>query len=256
MGSSSSKKPTRVPTNYYTGTIMDPSAILPLRASFQEYEDLGAKHRDITTQIENLQERMKESRKSGAFKVLQDQMAKVKNLVKEREDIDAKMAVIDLARKKQDDFNLARKVETSYSEKIQSVEKQISDLEKAFENFSETLDFARCQRPDGSFYGTRGKCEKGVEAGVKERAQKPIRPTGSSDIPKRDPSEKVMALKEGFEKAKADLKAAKEALKAHRGRDKRSRAGRQALEHKVYEAEMKFGKMRNDLVSAVIKAKA
>ena len=44
----------------------------------------------------------------------------------------------------------------------------------AFEDFSEpaqeTLDFARCQRPDGSFYGTSGQCRKGVSVGAKEKA--------------------------------------------------------------------------------------
>jgi hypothetical protein len=33
----------------------------------------------------------------------------------------------------------------------------------------ETYDFTRCMRPDGSFYGTRGKCKKGSEAGAKEK---------------------------------------------------------------------------------------
>ena len=43
----------------------------------------------------------------------------------------------------------------------------------AYENFSEealeALDFARCQRPDGSFYGTGGTCRKGSPAGAKEK---------------------------------------------------------------------------------------
>jgi len=34
------------------------------------------------------------------------------------------------------------------------------------ESFSEAYDFARCQRPDGSFYGTGGQCRKGTEAGA------------------------------------------------------------------------------------------
>ncbi len=32
----------------------------------------------------------------------------------------------------------------------------------------EVYDFARCMRPDGSFYGTRGTCKKGSPAGEKE----------------------------------------------------------------------------------------
>ena len=43
----------------------------------------------------------------------------------------------------------------------------------AFENFSEkaleALDFARCQRPNGSFYGTGGTCRKGSPTGAKEK---------------------------------------------------------------------------------------
>jgi tRNA A-37 threonylcarbamoyl transferase component Bud32 len=34
-------------------------------------------------------------------------------------------------------------------------------------NHSETMDFARCQRPDGTYYGTAGKCRKGTEVGAK-----------------------------------------------------------------------------------------
>lgn len=36
------------------------------------------------------------------------------------------------------------------------------------EDFSETLDFTRCQRPDGSFYGTSGQCRKGTPVGPRE----------------------------------------------------------------------------------------
>ena len=31
-------------------------------------------------------------------------------------------------------------------------------------DYSETFDFARCQRPDGSFYGTRGTCKPPARA--------------------------------------------------------------------------------------------
>jgi hypothetical protein len=37
--------------------------------------------------------------------------------------------------------------------------------------FGESLDFARCQRPDGTFYGTGGQCRKGKEVGAKEVAK-------------------------------------------------------------------------------------
>ena len=48
--------------------------------------------------------------------------------------------------------------------------------QSAFDNFSESaqeaLDFARCQRADGSYYGTGGVCRQGTEAGAKEKEAK------------------------------------------------------------------------------------
>lgn len=45
--------------------------------------------------------------------------------------------------------------------------------EKLSADFSEgeTYDFARCMRPDGTFYGTRGKCRQGSEAGPAEKKE-------------------------------------------------------------------------------------
>ena len=37
------------------------------------------------------------------------------------------------------------------------------------EEYSETLDFARCQRADGTFYGTSGTCRSGTSVGPRER---------------------------------------------------------------------------------------
>jgi len=37
---------------------------------------------------------------------------------------------------------------------------------------ADILDFMRCQRADGSFYGTSGVCRKGAQVGAKEQAPK------------------------------------------------------------------------------------
>lgn len=54
----------------------------------------------------------------------------------------------------------------------------------AFHSFSEealaVLDFARCQRADGSYYGTAGQCRKGTRVGPKEKAPKKARVSRSS----------------------------------------------------------------------------
>lgn len=45
-------------------------------------------------------------------------------------------------------------------------------MKRTYEVFSEDalqiLDFARCQRPDGSYYGTGGQCRKGKQVGARE----------------------------------------------------------------------------------------
>lgn len=128
---------THTPTNYAKGTILEPEAVSTLKASFGEYEDLGKKHREITKEIDALNEKMKLSRQRGAFQSLQEQMKLVKDLVKQREGIDAKMSVIDLARKKEDDRRSAMKQELSYAERIQSVGERIASLEEMIVSFSE-----------------------------------------------------------------------------------------------------------------------
>lgn len=46
-------------------------------------------------------------------------------------------------------------------------------------------DFARCQRPDGSYYGTSGKCRKGTEADPKEKSNSsPVSPPKEAVKPK------------------------------------------------------------------------
>lgn len=127
----------QTPTNYAKGTVLEPEVVSTLRPSFKEYENLGKKHKDLTDRIDKLNEAMVMSRQRGAFQVLQNQMKEVKNLVKEREAIDAKMSVADLARKKEDDRRIAASQEASYSERIQEVGDRIAKLEQMLLSYSE-----------------------------------------------------------------------------------------------------------------------
>lgn len=52
--------------------------------------------------------------------------------------------------------------ELSFSE---SVHPDLPYLEQALTTLLSSYDFTRCVRPDGSVYGSRGKCRKGTEAG-------------------------------------------------------------------------------------------
>jgi hypothetical protein len=51
-----------------------------------------------------------------------------------------------------------------------------------FSEGGDTYDFTRCVRPDGSSYGSRGKCRKGTEAGAKQEA--PVKGRGLVTDPK------------------------------------------------------------------------
>ena len=62
-------------------------------------------------------------------------------------------------------------------------EKSVALFKEHFEDnieFSEStedfVDFARCQRPDGSYYGTSGQCRKGTPTGAKEKTATRTRP--------------------------------------------------------------------------------
>lgn len=322
---------THMPTDYFRGTVMEPEVSSTLRPSFGEYEALGSKHTELSKQIGALNEAMKVSRMRGAFQTLQSQMKAVKELVKERERVDAQMATLDLARKKTDDHKINVQQETSYSEKIDSVSQRISLLESLMANYSEmneaAYDFTRCVRPDGSSYGTRGKCKKGTESAavpkesqIKEenhswgrlikasndfksnqailhpehqtqlhklnpgektsfKDEQGIRWTGErkgsqihlsspregkkpiviehsrlgSTLPKKsslNPSEKVAKHTEDLKAAKAAFEATKAELKAHKGRDLRSRVKRQELQIAAAAQEEKMQKAFMKLLEA------
>lgn len=58
-----------------------------------------------------------------------------------------------------------------YTEKANEGEmRRMRDKLRYSETF-DSADFARCERPDGSIYGTRGKCRKGREAGTKTKSK-------------------------------------------------------------------------------------
>lgn len=124
-------------TDYFTGTSLEPDNISTLKPSYGEYESLGKRHRELTRRIKSLNHSMVKSRQNGAFQVLQNQMKEIKDLVKEREDIDAKMSVLDLARKKTDDQRLAASQEVSYSERINTLSSRISELELSILSYME-----------------------------------------------------------------------------------------------------------------------
>lgn len=99
---------------------------------------------------------------------------------------------------------------------------QLAAVERTFE-FSEggeVYDFTRCMRPNGTFYGTRGKCKSGSDAGAKAPV-KPATPKGKkiSEAATRHNTNKALgemqraAMSGGGAKAPKKLRATSSQLK-------------------------------------------
>jgi hypothetical protein len=123
-------------------------------------------------------------------------------------------------------------------EALEAYQKAVAEKEGV--EFSEegTYDFTTCIRPDGSAYGTRGKCRKGTEGeakkeasgGSKESAYKP--PAYNPNPELNAKVARAMARRKGDTVAeKAADKALKEIRKKNRelkaGVAARAKAGRQ-----------------------------
>ena len=70
------------------------------------------------------------------------------------------------------------------------------------EQFKDAYDFARCQRPDGSYYGTSGQCRKGTPAGAKEKTEKKAKTTKKA---KAEPAKGEDAMRARFKESKKEL---------------------------------------------------
>jgi hypothetical protein len=137
------------PTDYARGTVLEPENTSVVMEKYQEltpstvmdggaYEMLQAREKEINMSIDSLQNQMRNSRKTGAFQMLQRQMKEMQALVKEKEGIDAKMAVVSLGRKQQEDYNRTMDQTSSYSELLDKMSSRIQELEAKLVEFSES----------------------------------------------------------------------------------------------------------------------
>ena len=78
------------------------------------------------------------------------------------------------------------------------------------------FDFGRCQRADGSFYGTAGVCRKGTATGAKEKSATKSKSGGSKAESKSSGGSSVADVKALDRKAKEANKKADAAEKAWR----------------------------------------
>jgi hypothetical protein len=70
-------------------------------------------------------------------------------------------------------------------------------------------DFARCQRPDGTYYGTKGKCRKGVQVGAKQKEYKVGVTWGKFNIPTPGHARVIKSLLEKSERVDVIMSGAK-----------------------------------------------
>jgi uncharacterized protein YdcH (DUF465 family) len=135
------------PTDYKRGTAEEPEVTSKLRDAFNEllpekpqnaeFNRLAERDDQIENEIEVLQQGMKVSRQRGAFQQLQAQMKQMYALIKEKERIDAKMAVANLGAAQMDVYNNTMNQE--YSE-IQTIQDQIASLEAKLLEYRESFE--------------------------------------------------------------------------------------------------------------------
>ena len=135
------------PTDYRRGTVEEPEHTSNLRQAFNEllpekprnaeFNRLAERDDQIENEIEALQQAMKVSRQRGAFQQLQAQMKQMYALIKEKERIDAKMAVANLGAAQMDVYDNTMNQE--YSE-IQTIQDQIASLEAKLLEYRESFE--------------------------------------------------------------------------------------------------------------------
>ena len=135
------------PTDYKRNTAEEPentshlkqafNELLPEKPRNAEFNRLAERDDQIENEIEVLQQAMKVSRQRGAFQQLQAQMKQMYALIKEKERIDAKMAVANLGAAQMDVYDNTMNQE--YSE-IQTIQDQIASLEAKLLEYRESFE--------------------------------------------------------------------------------------------------------------------
>jgi len=135
------------PTDYARGTVMEPEHTSKLKQSFDEFlpekdrndqfNMLAFRDDQIEQQIEQLQQDMRVSRQRGAFQQLQMQMQQVKDLVKEKEAINAQMAVANLGAAQNEVYGDTMD-QDDFSE-MKEIGDQIAALEAKMVEFRESM---------------------------------------------------------------------------------------------------------------------
>ena len=141
---------THKPTDYKRGTTEEPEHTSKLRDAYHElmpasvmdggrYAVMRQESEALNLRIDSLQNEMRVSRQRGAFQMLQNQMKEMQKLIKDKEALDARMAVEDLGKKQMGDYNRTMEQETSYSE-LTDLNDRIAELEGLMQQYLESTD--------------------------------------------------------------------------------------------------------------------
>jgi hypothetical protein len=139
------------PTDYKRNTVEEPEHTSKLRDAFNEllpanvangerYEDLKKKSEELDLRIDEQQNKLRICRMRGNFKEFHRCMQEMQDMIKEKERLDAKMAVAtpggNDGQKKIDDYNRTYDQDDSYSEAV-TLGDRILDLEERIRTLME-----------------------------------------------------------------------------------------------------------------------
>ena len=139
------------PTDYARGTVQEPDHTSKLKQAFNEvlpadvmdgdrYNSMKDVAGELNLRIDSLQNAMRISRQRGAFQQLQNQMREMQSLIKQKEALDAQMAVDNLGRKQMDDYDRTMDQDDSYSESMAEIGSQIAALEAKLLEYREQAE--------------------------------------------------------------------------------------------------------------------
>ena len=139
------------PTDYRRNTVEEPEHTSKLRDAFNEllpanvmqgdkYEDLEQQAHALNLKIDKQQDKLRVCRMRGNFQEFHRCMQEMQDMIKEKERLDAKMAVAapggNVGQKQMTDYNRTYEQESSYSE-MEEIGSQIEALEEAMKAYME-----------------------------------------------------------------------------------------------------------------------
>ena len=137
------------PTDYKRNTVEEPEHTSKLRDAFNEllpanvmqgdkYEDLEKQAHALNLRIDQQQDKLRVCRMRGNFQEFHRCMKEMQEMIKEKERLDAKMAVAapggNAGQKQMTDYNRTYEQETSYSE-MEDLGAQIAALEEKLQDY-------------------------------------------------------------------------------------------------------------------------